>query len=168
MGLLETLKSLLGRGESRNDRPADEGGTTVTVEYEPDAETEAAVKGADVSGTDDAATDESPAAASGTAASTTADDGEESDAAAEDAAPDGPAVDAEAGDAEDAEPGSGEGASPPVEEITGIGPTYASRLEAAGIETVADLAAADVGTVAEAADTAESRASDWIEQARDR
>jgi predicted flap endonuclease-1-like 5' DNA nuclease len=60
---------------------------------------------------------------------------------------------------------AGEGAEA-VDSIRGIGPTYAGRLESAGIETVADLAAADAGTVAEAAETSESRATDWIEQAQ--
>jgi polyhydroxyalkanoate synthase len=54
-----------------------------------------------------------------------------------------------------------------VEEIKGIGPTYAERLEAAGIGTVADLAASDATTVAEAAETGENRAGDWVERAQD-
>jgi len=53
-----------------------------------------------------------------------------------------------------------------VEEITGIGPTYAQRLRAAGIETVGDLAGADLETVADATNAAESRVDDWIAQAR--
>jgi len=61
-----------------------------------------------------------------------------------------------------------EPASPPVEEITGIGATYADRLEAAGIETVADLADSDVSTVVEAAQATESRVQDWLDQARNR
>ncbi|AQL42711.1 class III poly(R)-hydroxyalkanoic acid synthase subunit PhaC [Halorientalis sp. IM1011] len=51
-----------------------------------------------------------------------------------------------------------------VETVAGIGPTYAERLTAAGIETTADLAAADAATVAEAAEVSESRARDWIDQ----
>lgn len=61
-----------------------------------------------------------------------------------------------------------DGATANVQDITGIGPTYAERLAAAGIETVADLAEADAGSVSEAAETSQSRARDWIEQARDR
>jgi polyhydroxyalkanoate synthase len=58
------------------------------------------------------------------------------------------------------------GAATDVEAIDGIGPTYAERLREAGIETTADLAAADAATVAEAAQVGEGRASNWIEQAR--
>jgi polyhydroxyalkanoate synthase len=54
--------------------------------------------------------------------------------------------------------------SPDVETVAGIGPTYAERLREAGIETVADLKAADVGTVADAAQTSPGRVEDWFEQ----
>ena len=53
-----------------------------------------------------------------------------------------------------------------VDAIDGIGPTYAQRLQAAGIETVEELAAADTETVVEATNAAESRVEDWLEQAR--
>jgi polyhydroxyalkanoate synthase len=52
-----------------------------------------------------------------------------------------------------------------IEGISGIGETYADRLRKAGIETAADLAAADAAAVADTADISESRAEDWIEQA---
>ena len=65
-----------------------------------------------------------------------------------------------AGGVEDAGSGSAD-----LEEIDGIGPTYAERLREAGIETVARLAAADPGTVAEAAGVGPARAEGWIEQA---
>lgn len=58
--------------------------------------------------------------------------------------------------------------SPSVEEIDGIGPTYAERLTDAGIETIAALAASDVETVAAASEASPSRVEDWLEQARDR
>jgi len=48
--------------------------------------------------------------------------------------------------------------------LRGLGPTYAGRLEAAGIETVDDVRAASVEELAEAADVAESRADDWKRQ----
>jgi polyhydroxyalkanoate synthase len=51
-----------------------------------------------------------------------------------------------------------------VEDVDGIGPTYAERLRAAGIETTTDLAAADAATVADAAETTEARAQDWLDQ----
>jgi predicted flap endonuclease-1-like 5' DNA nuclease len=57
-------------------------------------------------------------------------------------------------------------AGEPVDEINGIGPTYAGRLTEAGIETVADLAAAEAEHVSDVAQTSDSRAADWIEQAQ--
>ncbi|WP_254536688.1 class III poly(R)-hydroxyalkanoic acid synthase subunit PhaC [Halomarina litorea] len=72
-------------------------------------------------------------------------------------------ADAETDVAEEGEgPAAAEGED--LEEIDGIGPTYADRLRAAGIETIADLADSDVGTVAEAADVSEDRARDWLDQ----
>jgi len=59
------------------------------------------------------------------------------------------------------------GAGVPVDEIRGVGPTYSERLTAAGIETVTDVAAADIGEIADAAEVSESRASDWQSQATD-
>ena len=55
-----------------------------------------------------------------------------------------------------------------TEEIDGIGPTYAERLSAAGIETVDELADVNVETVATAAGISETRAEDWLEQATER
>jgi polyhydroxyalkanoate synthase len=59
---------------------------------------------------------------------------------------------------------TGEG-SPDVETVDGIGPTFAERLRAAGIETVADLGDYDAADLAEIAETNESRAAEWLEQA---
>ena len=53
-------------------------------------------------------------------------------------------------------------------EINGIGPTYAERLDSAGVGTFADLAAADPTSLAERIDVPESRIADWREQARSR
>jgi polyhydroxyalkanoate synthase len=53
---------------------------------------------------------------------------------------------------------------PDVETVDGIGPTYAERLRDIGIETTGDLAAADVSTVAEAAQVSKARAQDWLDQ----
>jgi polyhydroxyalkanoate synthase len=66
------------------------------------------------------------------------------------------------------EPGDSEGQAEPVEEITGIGPTYSERLSAVDIESVEALAEADTAAVADAAEVSESRAADWITQAEDR
>ncbi|WP_254272723.1 poly(3-hydroxyalkanoate) polymerase subunit PhaC [Haloarcula marina] len=51
-----------------------------------------------------------------------------------------------------------------VETVNGIGPTYADRLHAAGVETVADLAEYDAAELADLAETTESRAQDWLDQ----
>jgi len=60
------------------------------------------------------------------------------------------------------------GDSDPVDVIDGIGPAYSDRLAAAGIETVADLAAADPDAVAEDTDVSPSRVEGWIDRANDR
>ena len=52
--------------------------------------------------------------------------------------------------------------------IKGIGPVFASKLADLGIESFVDLAAASASVIASDLDTAESRATDWIEQARQR
>lgn len=56
----------------------------------------------------------------------------------------------------------------PVEAIDGIGPVFAKRLTAAGIGTVARLAAASSDAVAEAAGVSSARARSWIDQAAGR
>ncbi|MHB9287315.1 class III poly(R)-hydroxyalkanoic acid synthase subunit PhaC [Halobacteriales archaeon Cl-PHB] len=53
-----------------------------------------------------------------------------------------------------------------VETVAGIGPTFAERLREAGIETVTDLGDADAAELAEIAQTNESRAADWLDQAQ--
>ena len=142
----------------------------MTVEHEPDTASEAAVKGTGEA--DDHAADGADAEAAAEAGSTAGaqEEAAEPEGATEDgdesAEPEGATEDGD----ESAEPDEGEpsGSDEPVDNINGIGPTYAERLEAAGIETVGDLAAADPGTVAEAAEAADSRATDWVEQARTR
>lgn len=54
-----------------------------------------------------------------------------------------------------------------VTEISGIGPVYATRLGAAGINTVSELARADAAAVAEAAQVPLSRAQAWVASASD-
>jgi polyhydroxyalkanoate synthase len=51
-----------------------------------------------------------------------------------------------------------------LEDISGIGPTYAERLREAGFETAADLAGADPAEIAEIAQTSESSVEDWLDQ----
>ncbi|MFO8114155.1 MAG: helix-hairpin-helix domain-containing protein [Halorubrum sp.] len=59
----------------------------------------------------------------------------------------------------------GHGEPKELESVSGIGPTYASRLREKGIETVAHLSTLDPETVAEITRASTSRAADWIEQA---
>lgn len=49
--------------------------------------------------------------------------------------------------------------------VKGIGPVYRARLQDAGIDTFAGLAAASPADVAAAADVAEDKAIDWVSQA---
>ena len=58
-----------------------------------------------------------------------------------------------------------ESAADELESIDGLGPTFRDRLTDAGIDSMDALANADVDEVAEAADVAETRAQDWIDQA---
>jgi polyhydroxyalkanoate synthase len=66
---------------------------------------------------------------------------------------------------EESDPAATEGSE--IEEIDGIGPTYAERLRAAGVGTIAQLVDPDAAEIAEAAGVSESRAADWQDQARD-
>jgi polyhydroxyalkanoate synthase len=56
-------------------------------------------------------------------------------------------------------------ASPGIDTIDGIGPVFAGRLKAAGIDDVAKLASSTADTIAEAAGVSGARARSWIEQA---
>ncbi len=51
-----------------------------------------------------------------------------------------------------------------IEEIDGIGPTYAARLREADIKTTADLAESEVSELAAIAETSETRAAEWLDQ----
>jgi len=55
-----------------------------------------------------------------------------------------------------------------LEEIKGIGPTYASRLEEAGIDGIASLAAADPEELAGTTGISETRLATWIDHAQAR
>ncbi|MFC6942452.1 class III poly(R)-hydroxyalkanoic acid synthase subunit PhaC [Salinirubellus sp. GCM10025818] len=54
-----------------------------------------------------------------------------------------------------------------LEDVEGIGPTYAGRLREAGIEDVMSLATTEPETVAAAAEATRDQAQDWVESARD-
>lgn len=145
MSLLDKLKSFLGSDNESRSRSASQDGATradVTVEHEPSAESEHAVKGTEPTEPD---TDGAPTTRTGSPSTGSGDSAESEDST---------------------EPGDSAESGAAVDGIKGIGPTYAERLEAAGIETVADLAASDVATVAEAAQASEGRVTDWIERAR--
>ena len=64
----------------------------------------------------------------------------------------------------EADPAATEGDD--LEELKGIGPTYAERLRAGGVESIAELAETDVETLAELAEVPVSRAEGWLEQTR--
>jgi polyhydroxyalkanoate synthase len=51
-----------------------------------------------------------------------------------------------------------------VDTVDGIGPTYADRLSAEGIETTADLVEYTAADLADIAGTSESRAESWLDQ----
>jgi polyhydroxyalkanoate synthase len=53
-----------------------------------------------------------------------------------------------------------------LEDVDGIGDTYADRLQRAGIETEGELAQTSAERVAEIAQVSEDRAGQWITQAQ--
>lgn len=55
-----------------------------------------------------------------------------------------------------------------IEDVNGIGPTYAERLRNEGITSVRDLAVSTPDEIAEAADVGVDRAHDWIKQASEK
>lgn len=71
-------------------------------------------------------------------------------------------------DAEDAVKGTDTGATTgaDLQDVKGIGPTYAERLREAGVEGVDDLAGGDAAAIAEASGIAESRVQKWIDRAK--
>jgi|GEM_PF-1541821 len=115
----------------------------------------------DTAATDGKDTDSESAAAGGDATASTGSMTEETNetiSAAEDAEAAGPTdVDPDA-DSEDTA----------VDSLKGIGPSYSETLDEAGIETVADLAAADPETLADEIDISESRVERWTERAKAR
>jgi predicted flap endonuclease-1-like 5' DNA nuclease len=173
MGILDTLLSLLGLGGSSSDDDRRE--ATVSVEREANTETEAAVKGTDTAsaaGTDAAASTGSlvdgegdaaePAEAVDTDGVETELDTAEAESEGETTSEHETTVDID--DAEAAAAGEDES----VEVIKGIGPAYAERLANAGVDSVADLAAADASVLSEAVDLSEKRVGRWIDRAQER
>jgi len=130
----------------------------VIDEAEPSADADESV----AAGTDGTASTESLTDAEG-GADGAAEPGEAAGPPAGSTAGDDPTTNEEPEHGDDDRSTSGE----PVETITGIGPAYADRLDGAGIESVADLAAADAETVGEAIDVSPKRVADWIARAND-
>lgn len=64
-----------------------------------------------------------------------------------------------------AEPAGGE---TPVREIKGIGPSYATKLSEAGIDSASDLAAADAEVLSSSTGLSEKRIQGWIDRAETR
>ncbi|WP_251329998.1 helix-hairpin-helix domain-containing protein [Haloplanus pelagicus] len=170
MGILDTLLSLIGLDGSSSEDGRRE--TTVSVERDRvETESEAAVKGA-------APDDEAAAAGTDAAASTDSlVDGDGAAAAAEPAEATGPDADdgeteLETVEAESVGETTGEHeaveTAESVEVIKGIGPAYAERLAKVGVESVADLAAADAEELAAEVDLSEKRVGRWIDRATDR
>ena len=151
MTLLDKVKSLLGLEPSRPE-PSDDRDVGVTVEHEPDEE-EAGVEAdeAEEPETDEQEIEEP--------------DTDEPEAKAEEAEETEPESEAEEAEAETDE---AEYSEDDLEDVKGIGPSYADRLREAGIETVADLADADAETLAAESDVPEGRLEEWIERAQNR
>jgi polyhydroxyalkanoate synthase len=57
-------------------------------------------------------------------------------------------------------------ASYDLEDVEGIGPTYAGRLRAAGIDSISELVVTDAERVADVAEAGETLTAEWIERAR--
>ncbi|CCQ34366.1 polyhydroxyalkanoate synthase protein [Halorhabdus tiamatea SARL4B] len=197
MALFDQIKELLGLGSGGSSAGTSEQGpgsrddVAVTVEHEPDTESEDAVKGTGPEPTSETAGDTSSAGATtdgeaDTEADVTTDreadteadatestegDGDESEDTTKTASSGEPAAETaetEAHTDEAAETSASEPASASTEDvqsINGIGPAYAERLAEADVETVGDLATADADAVAETTGIALSRVEGWIEQA---
>ncbi|MEY7848605.1 helix-hairpin-helix domain-containing protein [Natrarchaeobius sp. A-rgal3] len=192
MGFLQTLKSLLGLDDSGSEsRETRDVG--VTVERERSSEGEAGDGTTAASPDDEPAAAGSTAAGSTDSVMEPPDEPDEAAEPAEatgpaetDATPteektldEPPAEDVselspEETDDESSLEGTDDEISPeetddepsePVDSIKGIGPAYADRLADAGVETVANLADADAGELAEQTDISEKRLQGWIDRA---
>jgi predicted flap endonuclease-1-like 5' DNA nuclease len=132
---------------------------------EPDAHAdeevdESAAAGTDAAGSTGSITQEPPGEAESAAEPAEAAGGVTEHSGTDSAA----AEDAEAAGPVEEEP---EGGEEPVENVSGIGPAYASRLNDAGVETVADLLAADPDDLADRIDVSAKRIGRWQDAAED-
>ncbi|MFB6107539.1 MAG: helix-hairpin-helix domain-containing protein [Haloplanus sp.] len=180
MGFLDKILSLFGRGGS--DADADRRETTVSVER--NGQSEAAVKGSDLLEEEGSETtgeagdtpetsdvaDESATEEFGETGETTGESSETSveetvdETSVEETDEAGETVDETTADEADA---TAEASTESVETVKGIGPAYAERLAAVGVETVWDLADADAADLAAEIDLSEKRVGRWIERARE-
>lgn len=78
---------------------------------------------------------------------------------------DGDNAEAEEAESEESAEMEAEGDGQHLERIDGLGDTYRSRLEDAGIGSLDDLASAEPNDVAEAANVPQTRAEGWVEEA---
>lgn len=171
-GLLRKIKRVFGLGDGSDESP-DESDAGVTIEREHGGTRTASGESTSVDATEPP-THDSEAESSG--AETTTDSSTPDSTAATDDGSDTHVVDSSttqaATDSPEAQTESEESGSAasaePVDAIKGIGPTYSDRLSEAGIETVGQLAEADPETVADAAQTGETKAGNWIDRAGNR
>lgn len=155
MGIISKIKSFLGVAGDGRERPRDRG-RTAGVDDEPETSSERAVKGVD-RGADRGAT---------VAGAETSTGERETSAGEPDTTTNGPAGSTDEQGVAASEPSGA--AAEPVDSIKGIGAAYAQRLADAGIDSVAELARADPGEIAEATDLGTGRVGKWIERARAR
>ena len=166
MGLISTIKSLLGMDDS-HDRRSQSSGTDVTVERETDATTERAVKESD-EGATGASTDGESNGVPDTAAESSDDTSTDEIAGATDVFDTDTDATEETGDDATSDGGEGSSDGDPVDDIKGIGPAYAERLADAGVSTVPELADADAAELDDATGIGENRIQGWIDRANAR
>lgn len=160
--LTQMIRSLFGLSGTSSSESETEQESDITVEREPDTKSEDAVKGTET------ATEDTETAAVEEDADETESVEETNEPVTEEADEETATADEEVAAEEEPEPEESAAGSESVEEISGIGPTYSDRLGEAGLGTVGALADSDAETAAEAAQTSESRAQDWIDSANDR
>lgn len=182
--LTRMIRSLFGLSSDETETESGPQKSEITVEREPDTASEDAVKGTATDAGDSDVAESSEVSEPGTGSVSDADTAdsetemvdevpdeevafEEEEESVADEGDDESVAESEdeSVDQPDAESETEETAEP-VDQISGIGPTYSDRLGSAGIETVADLADSDPETIADAAQVSESRASDWIDRAQ--
>lgn len=153
MPIVKLLRTVLGIGDSESEESTD-----VSVEHEPKTEEDAAAAGTDATASTGSMTEEPPAdeesATEPAETGTDVSDHSGTDTTA-----------AESAEAAGPVPEEAEGGHDPVENVSGIGPAYAKRLEEAGIETVNNLLDADAEELASQTDLSEKRIQRWQERA---